>query len=94
MDTSIRQFINSCHTLSLEEIQPYVQASIVTPDNTSIDDIPYIDLFLAGGITGCWNWQKPLAALISHYLSVATPLTWLIDNPNFTIASPRREVGF
>ena len=93
MQPSIKQFINSCHTLPLEEIQPYIQASIITPDNTSIDDIPNIDLFLAGGITGCWNWQKPLAALISHYLSVATPLTWLIDNRNFTIAIPRREVG-
>lgn len=94
MQTSIKQFINSCHALPLEEIQPYIQASIITPDNTGIDDIPNIDLFLAGGITGCWNWQKPLAALISHYLSVATPLTWLIDNPHFTIAIPRREVGF
>lgn len=94
MQTSIRQLINSCHALPLEEIQPYIQASIITPDNTGIDDIPNIDLFLAGGITGCWNWQKPLAALVSHYLSVATPLTWLVDNRNFTIAIPRRESDF
>lgn len=95
MQTSIRQLINSCHALPLEEIQPYIQASIITPDNTGINDIPnVIDLFLAGGITDCWNWQKPLAALISHYLSVATPLTWLIDNPGFTIAIPRRESDF
>lgn len=39
MQSSIKQFINSCHALPLEEIQPYVQASIITPDNTSIDDI-------------------------------------------------------
>lgn len=34
------------------------------------------------------------AALISHFLERATPLTWLIDNPPFVIASPRREAGF
>lgn len=68
MKPSIKQFINSCHTLPLEEIQPYIQASIITPDNTGIDDIPNIDLFLAGGITGCWNWQKPLAQTHSTVL--------------------------
>lgn len=96
MNTSIRQFINEAPNLPMKEIQRRSQSSIITPDDTSFSDldaIPGIDLFLAGGISGCWNWQKPMAALISHFLERATPTTWLIDNPPFVIASPRREAG-
>ena len=94
MGTSIRQLVNDAHLLPLDQVQQNTQARFITPDNTEFDDIPLIDVFLAGGITNCWNWQKPMAVLVSYYLEMATPLTWLIDNPPFVIASPRRETGF
>ena len=97
MSASIRQFVNEAPNLPMEEIQRRSQSLIITPDDTSFSDldaIPEVDLFLAGGISGCWDWQKPTAALISHFLERATPATWLIDNPPFVIASPRREAGF
>lgn len=58
MNTSIRQFIDEAPNLPMEEIQRRSQPSIITPDDTSfgdLDTIPGIDLFLAGGISGCWN---------------------------------------
>ena len=48
---------------------------------------------MAGGISGCWNWQDALYQAVANRLDRLLPVGWELDNKPFTIASPRRAHG-
>lgn len=51
---------------------------VISPDNRGLHEIlPSVDLFLAGGITNCPDWQAEALALLS--------------NQDITVANPRRK---
>ena len=51
---------------------------VISPDNRGLHEIvPSVDLFLAGGITNCPDWQADALALLS--------------NQDITVANPRRK---
>ena len=67
---------------------------LFTPDTINREQLPHhIDLFMAGGISGCWNWQDALYQAVAYHLDRLLPTGWELDNKPFTIASPRRAHG-
>lgn len=67
---------------------------LFTPDTINREQLPeHIDLFMAGGISGCWNWQDALYQAVANRLDRLLPVGWELDNKPFTIASPRRAHG-
>ena len=67
---------------------------LFTPDTINREQLPHhIDLFMAGGISGCWNWQDALYRAVSYHLDSLLPTGWELDHKPFTIASPRRAHG-
>lgn len=67
---------------------------LFTPDTINRSQLPeHVDLFMAGGISGCWNWQDALYQAVSYHLDSLLPTGWELNNKPFTIASPRRAHG-
>ena len=67
---------------------------LFTPVTINREQLPeHIDLFMAGGISDCWNWQDALYQAVAYHLDSLLPAGWELNNKPFTIANPRRAHG-